>query len=237
MKNGMTFAFVCALSACSEYDLKRLCVEVNDGFDIEEVSVLQDAAGYPGAQDAIILNHDASGLGPDSSWRVVSVDIMPMFSDWALDFYGDDALITVKVWDGSDPTASTPWEVTKRIVKSDLSWADVTLPSDSATAGSTGSFDQKWAWANFDFSDVIPDTGMNSEDYLVGITWNTLGIPAVGYSNFNLACDKNWTDWGSGWQLNSTTASAEECSWPMLQVGIETSRYQENCEETVKTVE
>ena len=40
----------------------------------------------------------------------------------------------------------------------------------------------------------------------------------VGYSNFNQDCEQNWSDYGSGWELNSENPEYFGCSWPMLRV-------------------
>jgi hypothetical protein len=72
---------------------------------------------------------------------------------------------------------------------------------------------------------------MTSEQYLVSVSWPQNSNIAVGYSNFNLACDKNWTDWGSGFSLNSTTADELECSWPMFKLELETRKYEDSCGE------
>ena len=129
----------------------------------------------------------------------------------------------------SSPYDATPWVVEQRIVRSDWEWRDITLPSDAAVAGQTLDFEQTRAWIRFDFSEQIPQSGMTSDEYLVSVVWNSLGTPAVGYSNFNLACDKNWTDLGDGFVLNSTTAGAQECSWPMFKLEMETRRYEDEC--------
>ena len=100
----------------------------------------------------------------------------------------------------------------------------------SATAGQTGDFDQMSAWIKYDFLSQIPEEGMTSDQYLVSVAWGNVSNLAVGYSNFNLACDKNWTDWGDGFVLNSTTAGANECSWPMFRLELETRRYADNCD-------
>ena len=64
---------------------------------------------------------------------------------------------------------------------------------------------------------------MTSGRYTVGISWGSRGLPTIGYSNFNLACSANYTDYGDGnWTLNSADGDGDECSWPMMRVGIET---------------
>ena len=40
---------------CAEDVLSRLCIDDDATFDIEEVSVLEDAMGEPGTHDAVIV--------------------------------------------------------------------------------------------------------------------------------------------------------------------------------------
>jgi hypothetical protein len=54
-----------------------------------------------------------------------------------------------------------------------------------------------------------------------------MGFPNVGYSNFELNCTQNWTDYGDGsWRQNS----GNDCSWPMLKIEKEV-RNPGDCEE------
>ena len=229
MKINIFSPFVFLCSACSEYDIKQLCVNTNNAFDVEEVSVLQDAAAYPGARDAIVMDFDSGDFAADEGWRVVTVEALAMIPVWEFDTYGDNADITIEIYDANNPNTVTPWTVTQTIKRSDWEWREVRLPDDAATAGQTFDFDQMRAWVSFDFSDLIPESGMTSDQYLVSVAWADSANLAVGYSNFNLACDKNWTDWGDGFSLNSTTANAFECSWPMFRLELETRKYEDNC--------
>ncbi len=45
-------------------------------FDITQVSTLEATDNLPGGSDAVILDHDASQLPPNSTWRVGSVDVL-----------------------------------------------------------------------------------------------------------------------------------------------------------------
>ena len=47
---------------CAEDVLSRLCIDDDATFDIEEVSVLEDAMGEPGTHDAVIVGYDSSQL-------------------------------------------------------------------------------------------------------------------------------------------------------------------------------
>jgi hypothetical protein len=75
------------------------------------------------------------------------------------------------------------------------------------------------AWLKFDLDSVVPDDGFRTTDYFVALEWDGMGFPYVGYSNFNLDCTKNWTDYGTGSYVQN---SGTDCSWPMLKIEIET---------------
>lgn len=215
------------LAACgSDHGVTGLCATPDLAFDIEEASVLQDAQGYPDMHDAVILSYDTSALPEGARWRVKSVDIMPMIAEFDYDWFMDGQQVTVEVWDAAEPNG-TPWKVTRTFHKDDHTWEPVTLPA-AATA-----FDpnQLQAWWEFDFADVIPTTGMTGPDYLVGVAWDASGGPTLGYSNFTRSCALNWTDYadGRGWVLNGDT-SGDECSWPMLRVGVEILEERVECE-------
>lgn len=229
MKTLLPLLTLVATIACSDYEIKELCVDKNNAFDVEEVSVLQDAAGYPGVRDAIVMDFDSGDFAADEGWRVVTVELLVMIPSWQFNSYGDNQPLTVEIYDADNPNTTTPWVVTQTIRSDDWHWREVTLPYDAAIAGQDGNYDQMRAWVSFDFSDTIPESGMTSDRYLVSVSWNPTSTLAVGYSNFNLACDKNWTDWGDGFVLNSTTANANECSWPMFTLELETRRYQDSC--------
>ena len=62
---------------------------------------------------------------------------------------------------------------------------------------------------------------MTSNEFIAGVMWEPPGMVKVGYSNFNQDCEKNWTNYGSGWGLNSENPDFFGCSWPMLRVEIE----------------
>ena len=49
--------------------------------------------------------------------------------------------------------------------------------------------EHKRAWWTFDFSSVVPESGMNSETFLVSVFWQVRS-PAVGYSRYNRPCDE-----------------------------------------------
>lgn len=211
--------------ACSEsdYAIGTVCIEDADGFDIEAVSSLQDAAGYPDNRDAVVLHYDTSALSPDTTWRVTQVELLAMVPEWVFNDYEGGDVIRVDIWDASAPSGEGHWYVEQAISPRDLDWERVTLSNDAYWASLRNELDQRRAWMTFDFSGLVPEDGMNSADYTVGVTWGNRGLPTIGYSNFNLACSANYTDYGDGtWTLNSADGDGDECSWPMMRVGIET---------------
>ncbi len=213
-------------SACaSDHGIGGLCGTPQQGFDIEEASVLQDGQAYWGMHDAVILDLDTE-LPAGAGWRVAGVDIMPLIPSSQFDAYNDGDSVTVEVWDADDP-GSAPFSVTQTFHKGELDWQTVAL-TNPVTAPSG---EQEQAWWNFPFVDTIPTTGMTSTRYLVGVHWPS-GEPPLGYSNFNRPCDRNWTDYadGFGWVLNSDNGSLDECSWPMLRVNIEVLEQAAECE-------
>ena len=111
--------------------------------------------------------------------------------------------------------------MTQAIVRSDHSWSDYTLPGDASFAGLYGEFQQKGAWVRFDTSTVIPSSGMESTSFMAGVMWEPPGMVKLGYSNFNQDCERNWTNYGQGWGLNSENPGFYGCSWPMMRIEVE----------------
>jgi hypothetical protein len=215
---------VLTLLACStDYAVKNMCVEEGGAFDVEKVSTLQDAAGYPGARDAVVLDYDAGALGEADSWRITRVDVLAMVPERFFDRYEGGDVLRVDVWDAERPRDDGDWQVEQAIEPGALDWERVTLPQDAYWAGQRGELEQRRAWMSFDFGDVTDVAGMTSGRYAVSVAWGAEGLPTIGYSNFNLSCGKNWTDYGDGaWTLNSADGDGSECSWPMLRVQVET---------------
>lgn len=201
--------FLLSLLACgTAYDLHRFCVQQGAGFDVDEVSVLQDAAGYPNNRDAVVMEFDNRGLEEGESWRVTQVEILAMIPEKYFDTYEGGDRIAVDIWDADHPEGKADWSVDQNIDPAQLEWSAVTLPKDAFWAGQRGELKQRMAWMAFDFSTVIPDSGLTSGTYSVGVHWFSSGLPTIGYSNFNLACNKNWTDYGDHqWVLNSDNGS------------------------------
>ena len=219
------------------------CTDTVTAFDIEEVSALQDAVSpflaanetamgifSPWYRDALILDYTVPTSGEGESWRISAVYALIMVPSGRFDTFADGQPLTVEVFDSNDPRTVMGWTKTEPVVKGDLEWSDYTLPFDAAISGSFSEFDQKGAWMRFDMTGVIPETGMSADQFVVGIQWETMSQVAVGYSNFNRACNRNWTEWelGSGWNLNGTSDTDLGCSWPMLRVEIE-HIYTEDC--------
>ena len=219
------------------------CSEVVTAFDIDEVSELQDAVSpflanletatgiyRPWYRDALILDYAVPETGEGESWRISAVYVLVMVASERFDSFVDGLPLTVEVFDAPDPRVVPVWSVTQTIQKDELSWSNYTLPFDAAISGSFSEFNQKGAWMRFDMTDVIPDSGMTSGQFVVGIQWEELSQVAVGYSNFNRDCAKNWTELelGSGWNLNGVPGDTPSCSWPMLRVEIE-HKYTEDC--------
>ena len=112
----------------------------------------------------------------------MGVQVLVMYPDWYFDFYDDSNTIKVSVYDSATPN-SAPYKVEKRIQKSDLTWADLRLPSNADWSGEN--LDQVAAWVDFDFSDLTPLEGFTSDRYFVAVEWDDMGFPNVGYSNFD----------------------------------------------------
>lgn len=214
------------LVACgSDSTLNTICGTEANGFDITEASVLQDAQGYAGMHDGVLLSEDISDLEDGEVWRVRSVEIMPMLSQSEFDSFTDGQNITVEVFDGASPLTSQRFAATQTFRKSELEWTDVTLSNADSV------FDpfQKQAWWRFNFDETIPTSGMVSTDYVVSVSWESGELPAMGYSNYNRPCSLNWTDYadGFGWGLNE---GGDNCSWPMFRVNIEILKEASTCE-------
>ena len=223
-------------------DTGEPCTEVVTAFDIEEVSTLQDAASprlvsmmtgsmyTPWYRDALILDYVVPESGDAETWRISAMYILIMVPASRFDAFADGELISVEVYDGPDPRTAAGWTVTQAVNRAELTWADYTLPWDAAISGYFGELGQKGAWLRLEFAGVIPDTGMTSSSFVAGIQWEELSPVAVGYSNFNRACDRTWTEWspGSGWHLNGDDTTSDHCSCPMMRVEIERT-YSEDC--------
>lgn len=229
MLTGSTAALLVGSACSSDSGLSGICGVPERGFDIEEASTLQDAQAYSGMHDAVILSYEgASELPAGASWRVKSVEIMPLLPESGFDFVPDGSWVTVEVWDADNPLISEPWRVSQQFFKGDHEW-EATRLNDPSTAFPG---EHLFTWWRFGFEDFIPTSGMDSSNYLVGVRWDDNATPPLGYSNFNNACELNWTDYadGLGFVLNSGRAGATDCSWPMLRVNLEVLSADDECE-------
>ena len=224
------------LAACTnEASITNLCGGAADGFDITEASVLQDAFGVRGLHDAVILRVPDDAIPDGARWRVRVVEVLAMVPTDDFEDSTSGQELTVEVWDGDDPTTSTPFSRTEAFDKDDLTWEHVLLDNPTeATAA-----EQESAWWSFDLGDDIPSDGFQSDRYLVGVAFGG-DLPVVGYSNYNRSCAQNWTEYPDdslGWVLNGEN-SGNECSWPMLRVGLEIlTERADDCESGTVAIE
>lgn len=195
------------------------CSYTEVAFDIEEVSVLEASVGWSGRHDAVVLNYDTSGLAQGSTWRPIQVDVLATIpqAEFASDLA--DYTVGVEIFDTDHPEPTRRYTIWQTLNKAALSWTPVTL-MDPETSTQT---DYQQAWWPFYFDAAIPESGMTSSTYLAGVVWpDSNDVLAVGYSNYDRPCNKNWTDYGLGWELNDTS-ERDECNWPMLRVNVEIS--------------
>jgi|GEM_PF-1243554 len=191
--------------------------ELESSFDIEQVSVLEATDVLENGADAVILDHDAAQLPPGSTWRVSHVEVLVMVPSWAFSAYPGSVGLTVEVWDAATPMSPQrpAYRLRQQLDFSRLTWETASLPSGN----------YRKAWWKFPLADPakpVITQPMTAQRFLVGVRWDTSGQPALGYSNFNRPCDRNWTDTGNGvWNLNSSYGQPNTCSWPMLRVGTE----------------
>ncbi|MFM2153756.1 MAG: hypothetical protein RL199_2191 [Pseudomonadota bacterium] len=234
--------------ACGSDQLRqRPCVEEQQAFDIEEVSKLELVHAVEGGADGVVLKADKAGLETGAKWRVGSVQVLVAIPTDDFPSYPKDVSLTMQVWDRADPTQGTPWEVTQKLDTSTLDWMETSTYLDPTYDPFTleayyPPVEAKTAWWTFDFSNVIPDTGMTSSEYFVAVKWveddtdlpmGSAGhpdLPMVGASDFNLECSKNWTDYNNrqGWVPNTDTDDV--CSWPMFKVATQSITMKTTCD-------
>ena len=168
-----------------------------------------------------MLNFDDSNLAANQTWRVSAVELLLLISAAHFPNFTDGQEIHIQVFDSDDPNTGDFWTMTQAIVRSEHSWSDYTLPNDAWYAGTYGEFEQKGTWIRFDTRTVIPSSGMTSSEFLAGVLWEPPGMVKIGYSNFNQDCERNWSNYGSGWGLNSENPEFFGCSWPMMRIEVE----------------
>ena len=225
------FITLALIISCAADDLNYVCISDAPTFDIEQVSTLEDSMSFPNTHDAIILNHDDSNLPEGGSWRVSSVDVLLMIPSSEFNYYPNNVELTIEVFGGADPRRAPIWKVKQTIDTSKLQWTDIRLTDPYHVY----ELSQKQAWWTFDFTSIIPESGMRSTTFIVGAAWENDSLPTIGYSNYNRPCDRNWTKYDDrhGWKVNSDRNNSysltDICSWPMMKVRVEERHEAENC--------
>lgn len=204
--------------------LTQWCTTEDAALDLEELSVLQDTFAIARGRDALALRYDGE-LPEGATWRVSQVDVLAALPRDEAATFEDGQKVTVSVWEGSDPTATEPWSLGQELDVEALTWEDAFLPDGDHVEEAR----QTVAWWSFDLRGILPEEGMEGVEYVVSVGWGQQGLPTLGYSNFELACDANWTDWGSGFSHNSTDPADLSCSWPMLRVHAEVREERKDC--------
>ncbi len=221
---------------CQDYNLTQICDATDPSFDIEEVSTLEDAVGAGMVEaDGVVLDYDLGALPTDGVWRVMSVDILLMVPQARFDNFPDGKEMTVEVVIANDPTdtEALAWSLTQGAVLGDLDWEEHVFTETPAESSETEYFR---AWWTFDFSALTSGQGTTEPQFFVDVIWTDDSTsPAVGYSNYNNACDRNWTiyDDATGWELNSERPGGggadDTCSWPMFRVNTGVTWEAEEC--------
>ena len=199
------------------------CTKVvsTNGFNMDSLSVLEDVENAETwIEDAIIISNTRTRSV--TSWKVAFVEVLVMIPKVRYNNFPTDEKVTVKVYEFDDPRYVDPWIVSKKIHPSDYNWEDYSLPPGFFN---TPYQEHKGAWVRFDFRDKISDTGMRSNDFIVGVVLDEGSSIGVGYSKYNHNCGKNWTlNSGSniGWKLHGD-GQGYRCSWPMLKVTYESN--------------
>ena len=133
-----------------DYSVGQLCSVKSGGFDIEEVSILQDAFGEPSLRDALIFEKETDHLQAGEYWRPYSVEIMVMLPVWFFYEYDDSYSLEVEIWGWKQSKQLRSFHCTTRYhLGGRKDWEYITLPQNAATASS---LEQMRAWLYFDFS-------------------------------------------------------------------------------------
>ncbi len=227
--------FLSLLAGCQDYNLTQICDATDPSFDIEEVSTLEDAVGPDLIEaDGVVLDYDVEALPTDGVWRIMSVDILLMIPQDRFDNYPDDREMTVEVFISDDPTDgdAPTWSLTQAANLDALEFEEHIFTVPGAEASET---DYYRAWWEFDFSTETVDEGTTEPQFFVDLQWPQVRSPQVGYSNYNNACNRNWTiyDESSGWEHNSERPGGggddDTCSWPMFRVNTGVTWEAEEC--------
>lgn len=173
--------------------------------------------------------------GGELAWGVKDVYVLVMIADSEFNTYPTTHELEVQVFDSADLRGVEPFRVRQALDPSQLTWSIHTFAGEPTGATSDFPFFKDlvyhWAWWKFDFSTVIPPTGMSSTTYGVAVSWVSGDRPLVAYSDFNRTCAENWTNYddavpghslsGTGWEPNDIRFDTNICNWPMLKVSIE----------------
>ena len=95
--------------------------------------------------------------------------------------------LQVEIYDSSNPGQVEPWTVLQTLNKNELNWDRVVLPAPPSGPVDelSGFFPteqvQYQAWWEFDFSSIIPETGMQSPSFTVAVHWPDSSYPTLGY--------------------------------------------------------
>jgi hypothetical protein len=211
-----------------------MCTEDEPGFDIEDVSTLDDASGAQAGwfiADGVMLDIPAYETIPDrAQWRVLSVDVLWMVPASQYDGTSgiptpwDSAELRVEVYDSANPNDETAalWSVQQQVSPGSMDWETHQFED---TSGLASQIDYYRAWWNFSFAAQTSGEFLTNSQYFVGLVWPDFVEPEVGYSYFNRPCTANWqtNDGDDFWTQNSTTSDEDTCSWPMLRVNTEVS--------------
>jgi hypothetical protein len=224
------------LAACQDYNLTQICDAEDPSFDIEEVSSLEDAVGAGMVvADGVVLDYDLDALPTDGVWRVMNVDILLMVPQKRFDVFPDGKEMTVDVVMADDPTDpdALRWSLTQGANLDDLVWEEHVFTEPSAETSETDYFR---AWWTFDFAAETSGQGTTEAQFFVDLQWtDATDSPQVGYSNYNNACDRNWTIYtdAEGWVNNAERPNGggadATCSWPMFRVNTGVTWEAEEC--------
>ncbi len=184
-------------------------------YDPVDVSVLDNAMAIRGGRDAAATRLPYE-LPEGASWRIHRVDVLVVVPQNGFDTMDDGQPLSVSVWPSHD-LDQPQWSLRQVFDKDALSWEDLRLPD----AASTEVVYHSMAWWSFDMSELIPLGSFPDGRFGAGVGWSLNSEqPTIGFSNYELPCEGNWTDWGEhdDWEPNG---EGRHCAWPVLKVHIE----------------
>ena len=238
-----------ALSGCEEEVLKTLktCRTNDAGYAVDKLSQLDVVhtmrlahnhpamkpvyGQYVGGIDALEIK-SSKPKNAEGVWTVGSVEVLVAIpADEFDDYPSGKHKLGVVIYDSTDPSDATPYEVVQTLDPSKLDWEDTTVRLwDKDDEDTEPNADVKTAWWKFDFTDEIPaDKGIKASTYVVGIHWFKDDAPLAGASEMEMDCGKNWYDFGDG-NLRKGIDGKMTCTWPMLKVNTQLIVEKETCE-------